>query len=238
MMRRFRAGEIHVLVATTVIEVGIDVPNATIMVIEHPERFGLAQLHQLRGRIGRGADESFCILLSEGPAADRLQAFAATQDGFKIAELDLEERGMGDLIGARQSGGFEVRHARLPDDADLLRSGARARDGLDRRGPGAAARGEPAAAGAGGGAVSAGGGAVPGGMRPGPLERDLAARSRSPAAALRTSGSKGMLSGFGVCRVSSQTNIAAARDERRLATEQPGPGLPVVAAATPGTAPR
>jgi ATP-dependent DNA helicase RecG len=120
VMRRFRAGELHVLVATTVIEVGIDVPNATIMLVEHPERFGLAQLHQLRGRIGRGEDESFCILMSEGPAGDRLHAFAATQDGFRIAELDLEERGMGDLIGARQSGGVEVRHARLPEDADLL----------------------------------------------------------------------------------------------------------------------
>src|SRR5690349_15889883 len=98
VMRRFRAGEVHVLVATTVIEVGIDVPNATVMLIEHPERFGLAQLHQLRGRIGRGAEESFCILMSEGPALDRLHAFAATQDGFRIAELDLEERGMGDLI--------------------------------------------------------------------------------------------------------------------------------------------
>jgi ATP-dependent DNA helicase RecG len=119
-MRRFRAGEIHVLVATTVIEVGIDVPNATVMLIEHPERFGLAQLHQLRGRIGRGADESYCILVAEGPALDRLRAFAATQDGFRIAELDLAERGMGDLIGARQSGGFELRHARLPVDEDLL----------------------------------------------------------------------------------------------------------------------
>jgi ATP-dependent DNA helicase RecG len=94
------------------------------MLVEHPERFGLAQLHQLRGRIGRGAEESFCVLLSEGEAPDRLHAFAATQDGFKIAELDLAERGMGDLIGARQSGGVEVRHARLPDDEDLL---ARAR---------------------------------------------------------------------------------------------------------------
>jgi ATP-dependent DNA helicase RecG len=119
-MRRFRAGEIQVLVATTVIEVGIDVPNATVMLIEHPERFGLAQLHQLRGRIGRGADESYCILLAEGPALARLRAFAATQDGFRIAELDLAERGMGDLIGARQSGGFELRHARLPVDEDLL----------------------------------------------------------------------------------------------------------------------
>jgi ATP-dependent DNA helicase RecG len=119
-MRRFRAGEIHVLVATTVIEVGIDVPNATVMVVEHPERFGMAQLHQLRGRIGRGAEESFCILLGDGPGFDRLRAFAATQDGFRIAELDLEERGMGDLIGPRQSGGVELRHARLPVDEDLL----------------------------------------------------------------------------------------------------------------------
>jgi ATP-dependent DNA helicase RecG len=124
-MRRFRAGEIHVLVATTVIEVGIDVPNATVMLVEHPERFGLAQLHQLRGRIGRGANESYCILLGDGPGFDRLRAFAATQDGFRIAELDLEERGMGDLIGARQSGGIELRHARLPIDEDLL---TRARD--------------------------------------------------------------------------------------------------------------
>ena len=125
VMRRFRAGDVKVLVATTVIEVGIDVPAATVMLIEHPERFGLAQLHQLRGRIGRGADESYCILLAEGAAPDRLVGFAATQDGFKIAELDLAERGMGDLIGARQSGGFEVRHAQLPGDADLLN---RARD--------------------------------------------------------------------------------------------------------------
>src|SRR5918994_3290606 len=111
VMRRFRAGELKVLVATTVIEVGIDVPAATVMVIEHPERFGLAQLHQLRGRIGRGAEESYCILLADRAAPDRLNGFAATQDGFKIAELDLAERGMGDLIGARQSGGDEIRHA-------------------------------------------------------------------------------------------------------------------------------
>ncbi len=125
VMRRFRAGEVDVLVATTVIEVGIDVPNATTMVIEHPERFGLAQLHQLRGRVGRGAENSYCVLMAEDPIPDRLHAFAATDDGFRIAELDLAERGMGDLIGARQSGGFEVRHARLPGDEDLL---ARARE--------------------------------------------------------------------------------------------------------------
>jgi ATP-dependent DNA helicase RecG len=119
-MRQFRAGEIQVLVATTVIEVGIDVANATVMLIEHPERFGLAQLHQLRGRIGRGAEESFCILMTEEPVPPRLKAFAATTDGFKIAELDLAERNMGDLIGERQAGSFELRLARLPDDQELL----------------------------------------------------------------------------------------------------------------------
>ena len=119
-MRAFREGDVQVLVATTVIEVGIDVPNATIMLIGHPERFGLAQLHQLRGRVGRGGSESFCILMTSDSPAERLREFAATDDGFRIAELDLRERGMGDLIGARQSGGFELRQARLPDDEDLL----------------------------------------------------------------------------------------------------------------------
>jgi ATP-dependent DNA helicase RecG len=120
IMRRFRDGAVQILVATTVIEVGIDVPNATVLVVENPERFGLAQLHQLRGRIGRGSGDSHCILLTSGRAPARLRAFAATNDGFAIAELDLRERGMGDLIGARQSGGIEVRHARLPDDEALL----------------------------------------------------------------------------------------------------------------------
>jgi ATP-dependent DNA helicase RecG len=129
-MRRFRAGQIHVLVATTVIEVGIDVSNATVMVIEHPERFGLAQLHQLRGRIGRGAGESYCILLSEGPVPARLKAFAATTDGFRIAELDLEERKMGDLIGERQAGDFELRLARLPEDATLLAAARQVAQGI------------------------------------------------------------------------------------------------------------
>jgi ATP-dependent DNA helicase RecG len=120
VMRKFRAGEVKVLVATTVIEVGIDVPNATIMVIDHPERFGLAQLHQLRGRVGRGAGESHCILLSPGRTPPRLKAFAATEDGFRIAELDLEERQQGDLLGQRQHGSAEIRIARFPDDTELL----------------------------------------------------------------------------------------------------------------------
>jgi ATP-dependent DNA helicase RecG len=127
VMRRFRAGEIQVLVATTVIEVGIDVPNATVMLIEHPDRFGLAQLHQLRGRIGRGAAASHCILMiqdgigdPESAARQRLHRFAATQDGFAIAELDLAERGHGELVGARQAGPVELRFADWSKDADLL----------------------------------------------------------------------------------------------------------------------
>ena len=105
-MRRFRDGAIDVLVATTVIEVGIDVPNATVMVIEHPERFGLSQLHQLRGRVGRGAEQSYCILLGDvgDEARARLDVFVGTEDGFEIARADLSLRGMGDLFGARQSG--------------------------------------------------------------------------------------------------------------------------------------
>ncbi|HSQ32636.1 MAG TPA: ATP-dependent DNA helicase RecG [Gemmatimonadaceae bacterium] len=106
VMRRFRDGQIDVLVATTVIEVGIDVPNATVMLIEHPERFGLSQLHQLRGRVGRGAAESYCILLGDvsPEAGARLQVFVRTEDGFEIAREDLRMRGMGDLFGERQSG--------------------------------------------------------------------------------------------------------------------------------------
>ncbi|HEX6629860.1 MAG TPA: helicase-related protein, partial [Gemmatimonadaceae bacterium] len=106
VMRRFRDGEIDVLVATTVIEVGIDVPNATVMLIEHPERFGLSQLHQLRGRVGRGAEQSYCILLGDvgQETAERLQIFVGTDDGFEIARADLRLRGMGDLFGERQHG--------------------------------------------------------------------------------------------------------------------------------------
>jgi ATP-dependent DNA helicase RecG len=120
-MRGFRDNAVNILVATTVIEVGIDVANATVMLIEHAERFGLAQLHQLRGRVGRGAAASHCILLSDSPeAAPRLQAFCDTTDGFKIAELDLHERGMGELTGARQSGGVPLRYANLETDLPLL----------------------------------------------------------------------------------------------------------------------
>jgi ATP-dependent DNA helicase RecG len=106
VMRRFRDGEIDLLVATTVIEVGIDVPNATVMLIEHPERFGLSQLHQLRGRVGRGGESSYCILLGDVgmESKQRLDIFTDTEDGFKIADADLRQRGMGDLFGERQSG--------------------------------------------------------------------------------------------------------------------------------------
>jgi ATP-dependent DNA helicase RecG len=120
-MRAFRDNTVQILVATTVIEVGIDVANATVMLIEHAERFGLAQLHQLRGRVGRGTAASHCILLSDSAeAAPRLQAFTETTDGFKIAELDLHERGMGELTGARQSGGVPLRYANLETDLPLL----------------------------------------------------------------------------------------------------------------------
>ncbi len=121
VMRSFRDGKVSILVATTVIEVGIDVPNATVMVIEHPERFGLAQLHQLRGRVGRGSKQSYCILIPVGKlGAERLQKFTATTDGFEIAELDLQERGMGQLAGTKQSGGVELRFTDLATDGDLI----------------------------------------------------------------------------------------------------------------------
>jgi ATP-dependent DNA helicase RecG len=112
IMRSFRDGEIDVLIATTVIEVGIDVPNATVMLIEHPERFGLSQLHQLRGRVGRGAEQSYCILLGDfgRESADRLQIFATTDDGFAIARADRIIRGHGNLFGEAQSGaeGYQI----------------------------------------------------------------------------------------------------------------------------------
>ena len=123
-MRRFQRGEIDVLVATTVIEVGVDVPNATVMVVEHAERFGLAQLHQLRGRVGRGAARSYCILIT-GPrisplGEERLSAMVRTQDGFELAELDLSQRGPGEFFGTRQAGRPDFRVANLLRDRQLL----------------------------------------------------------------------------------------------------------------------
>ena len=124
IMRRFQRGEIDVLVATTVIEVGVDVPNATVMVIEHAERFGLAQLHQLRGRVGRGSARSYCILITGERVSplgeERLNAMVRTQDGFELAELDLTLRGPGEFFGTRQAGLPEFRVANLVRDRQLL----------------------------------------------------------------------------------------------------------------------
>jgi ATP-dependent DNA helicase RecG len=123
-MRRFQRGEIDVLVATTVIEVGVDVPNASVMVVEHAERFGLAQLHQLRGRVGRGAQKSYCILITGDRvtplAEERLNAMVRTQDGFELAELDLAMRGPGEFFGTRQAGLPDFRVANLLRDRQLL----------------------------------------------------------------------------------------------------------------------
>jgi ATP-dependent DNA helicase RecG len=124
IMRRYQRGEIDVLVATTVIEVGVDVPNASVMVVEHSERFGLAQLHQLRGRVGRGAAKSYCILMTgkrvSPEAEERLNAMVRTQDGFELAELDLTMRGPGEFFGTRQAGLPEFRVANLVRDRKLL----------------------------------------------------------------------------------------------------------------------
>ena len=125
-MARFVAGETKVLVATTVIEVGVNVPNASIMVIEHAENFGLAQLHQLRGRVGRGSDASTCLLMYEPPLSDtetrRLEILRETEDGFKIAEEDLSMRGAGDMIGTAQSGLPRFRIADIERQPDLMRT--------------------------------------------------------------------------------------------------------------------
>jgi ATP-dependent DNA helicase RecG len=126
VMDAFRAGHIQVLVATTVIEVGVDVPNASLMVIEHAERFGLAQLHQLRGRVGRGHARSVCVLMYQTPlsiiARQRLRAMYETQDGFEIAQRDLDLRGPGEMLGSRQSGVTLLRFADLANDSELVRA--------------------------------------------------------------------------------------------------------------------
>ncbi len=119
VMARFAAGEADVLVATTVIEVGIDVPNATVMVVEDAERYGISQLHQLRGRVGRGEHASLCLLFGPGDSR-RLQALAQYADGFRLAEIDLELRGEGEITGTRQSGLARHRFARLPEDGEIL----------------------------------------------------------------------------------------------------------------------
>ena len=123
-MARFKAHELDILVATTVIEVGIDVPNATVMLIEHAERFGLAQLHQLRGRVGRGDSNSICMLLKSYRCSEegekRLEVMKATNDGFKIAEADLEIRGPGEFLGTRQSGLPDFRVANILRDGRVL----------------------------------------------------------------------------------------------------------------------
>jgi ATP-dependent DNA helicase RecG len=129
-MDAFKRRELDVLVATAVIEVGVDVPNATIMIVQEADRFGLAQLHQLRGRVGRGAEQSYCLLVSRPreelteSAGRRLQALVDTNDGFALAEVDLELRGEGELLGTRQSGLPDLRFASLVRDRALI---ARAR---------------------------------------------------------------------------------------------------------------
>jgi ATP-dependent DNA helicase RecG len=138
-MLEFKAGQIQLLVATTVIEVGVDVPNATLMVIENAERMGLAQLHQLRGRVGRGSHESSCVLLYRAPlgmlSRARLNAIRESNDGFVIAQRDLELRGPGELLGTRQTGLAQMRVADLARDADLLPEVQRAAEVLLREYP-------------------------------------------------------------------------------------------------------
>jgi ATP-dependent DNA helicase RecG len=123
-MERFVKGETQIMVATTVIEVGVNVPNASVMIIESSERFGLSQLHQLRGRVGRGADQSYCILLSSYKLSEegktRLKTMVETTDGFKIAEVDLKLRGPGNLMGTQQSGVLNLKIADVVKDSQIL----------------------------------------------------------------------------------------------------------------------
>jgi ATP-dependent DNA helicase RecG len=132
VMKQFVSGELNILVSTTVIEVGVDVPNASLMVIEHAERFGLSQLHQLRGRVGRGAEQSFCVLLTgdkkTAVAKERLGIMEETTDGFRIAEKDLEIRGQGDILGTRQAGIQSFKMANIVRDLEILTEARREAD--------------------------------------------------------------------------------------------------------------
>jgi ATP-dependent DNA helicase RecG len=123
-MKRFASGQSQILVATTVIEVGVNVPNATLMIIESAERFGLSQLHQLRGRVGRGGDQSFCVLMTKeefsSEARRRLETMCRTNDGFEIAEVDMDIRGPGDILGTQQSGVPDLKMADLMRDRELM----------------------------------------------------------------------------------------------------------------------
>ncbi|MFL5886637.1 MAG: helicase-related protein, partial [Thermoleophilaceae bacterium] len=133
-MSAFAGREADVLVATSVIEVGIDVPNATVMIVEAAERYGLSQLHQLRGRIGRGSEPGLCVLFGQ-PDNPRLEALAETRDGFELAEVDLAIRGMGEFLGTRQHGMPELSVARLPEDAEILKRARAAADAILARDP-------------------------------------------------------------------------------------------------------
>ena len=133
IMERFAAGEIQILVSTTVIEVGVNVPNATVMMVENAERFGLAQLHQLRGRVGRGAYQSYCIFMQgneEEETSRRLEILNKSNDGFFIAGEDLKLRGPGDLFGIRQSGQLEFRIGDIYQDSDILKAASDAAGGI------------------------------------------------------------------------------------------------------------